>query len=59
MKKNSIFMILFILQILSDREFIYVKKKKKLKYFAISKNAIRLDILINIDYTFLCNDDDN
>ena len=36
-------MILFILQILSDREFIYVKKKKKkkLKYFAISKNAIR------------------
>lgn len=42
MKKNSIFMILFILQILSDREFIYVKKKKKkLKYFAISKNAIR------------------
>lgn len=54
MKENSIFM--FILQILSDHEFIYVKKKK-LKHFAISKNAIRIDILINIDYTFLCNDD--
>lgn len=57
MKENSIFMMLFILQILSDREFIYVKKK--LKHFAISKNAIRLDTLINIDYTFLCNDGDN
>lgn len=57
MKENSIFMfMLFILQILSDHEFIYVKKKK-LKHFAISKNAIRIDILINIDYTFLCNDD--